>query len=92
MPNSNDVATRNEVALPSVHPTISREMGLLDRSIAMAEQAATAITTGAMPAKDCNVLLGSGRLFQSAARQSIVNRMQAARLAMQEAKLIEASA
>lgn len=75
-----------------VHPAVAKEMGLLDRSVDLAEQAVDAITTGAMLARDCNVLLGAGRIIQSAARQNIVNRLAAGRLAMQEAKLIESEA
>ena len=84
---SNSVTSKQTAA---VHPSIAFESSLLARSVEVAEQAAQCITTGAMPAKDCNVLLGSGRLFQSAARQSVANRLAASRLAMQEAKLIEA--
>lgn len=75
-----------------VHPAIAREMALLDRAVELAEQAAQAITGGAMAARDCNVLLGAGRMMQGSARQSILSRLSAPRLALQEAKLVEEAA
>jgi hypothetical protein len=66
-------------------------MGLLDRSVEMAEAAYLGSTTGAVETKSCNVMLGAARVVQGAARQSIASRMAAGRLAFQEAKLIEAT-
>lgn len=64
-------------------------MSLLDRSVEMAESAYDAISSGATEAKNCNVMLGSARVLQGAARQRIQGRLAAGRLAFQEAKLIE---
>lgn len=80
-----------KIGTVNIHPTISKEMSLLDRSVEMAESAYGAISTGAAEAKACNVMLGSARVVQGAARQSIASRLAAGRLAFQEAKLIDAS-
>lgn len=78
----------NEVL--AVHPAIRHEMAHLDRSVEMAEAAFQAISTGAAEAKQCNVMLGAARIHQGAARQKLASRMQAGKLAFQEAKLVEA--
>lgn len=72
-----------------INPTIGREMSLLDRSVEMAETAFDSITSGAMEAKACNVMLGAGRVLQGAARQRLMQRLSASRLALAEAKLID---
>ena len=54
----------------------------------MAEAAFTAISTGAAEAKNCNVMLGAGRVLQGAARQRLAGRLVAGKLAFQEAKLV----
>lgn len=90
MPEKSQVA--RAPAERRVHPSISYEMNLLDRSVELAESAASAITTGEMPSKDCTILLGAGRMMQGASRLSLTHRLAANRLAMQEAKLIQESA
>jgi hypothetical protein len=77
----------NQIAF--VHPSIRTEVGLLDRSVEIAEAAFTAIQTGAADARACQVYLGSARVLQGAARQRLNNRLAAGKLALQEAKLIE---
>jgi len=76
-------------ALTAVHPSIAHEMALLDDSVLMAQQAFDAITTGALPAKDCNVMISSARTLLTASSKRLSHRLAASRLAMQEAKLIE---
>jgi hypothetical protein len=77
----------NEISV--VHPSIKTEVSLLDRSVEMAESAFSAISTGAVEAKSCNVMLGAGRVLQGAARQRLAGRLMAGKLAMQEAKLVQ---
>jgi hypothetical protein len=78
--------SKSQVAL--IHPTIKSEMDLLDRSVAMAEAAFDAITTGAAEAKNCNVMLGAGRVLQGAARQRLTQRLAAGRLILLEARIV----
>lgn len=72
-----------------VHPAISREVNLVDRSVEMAEAAFNGLATGAIEAKVGNVYLGAGRVLQGAARIRLATRLAAGKLALQEAKLIE---
>lgn len=74
-----------------MHPAISKEVSLLDRSVEMAEAAFDAITSGATEAKNCNVMLGAGRVLQGAARQRLIQRLAAGKLAFQEARLVSAA-
>jgi hypothetical protein len=76
----------------TIHPMIKTEVGLLDRSVEMAEAAFNAITTGAAEAKNCNVMLGAGRVLQGASRQRLAGRLAAGKLAMMESKLVEQQA
>jgi hypothetical protein len=78
--------------LTIIHPSVKHEVSLLDRSVEMAEAAFDAIMSGATEAKNCNVMLGAGRVLQGAARQRLTQRLSAGRLAMQEARLVEQSA
>jgi hypothetical protein len=81
------MSPKQDIAI--IHPTIKTEVALLDRSVEMAETAFDAITTGAVEAKNCNVMLGAGRVLQGAARQRLTQRLAASKLAFQEAKLVE---
>ena len=73
-----------------IHPTIEKEMSHLNRSVEMAEAAFTGISTGAMEAKQCNVMLGTARVLLGVSRQSVANRLATGKLVFQEAKLVEA--
>ena len=81
---------KHQIAI--IHPTVQHEVTLLDRSVEMAEAAFDAITSGAIEAKNCNVMLGAGRVLQGAARQRLTQRLAAGKLAMQEAKLVAPAA
>jgi hypothetical protein len=83
------MATAKQQQAAIIHPTVTHEVGLLDRSVEMAEAAFNAITSGAIEAKNCNVMLGAGRVLQGAARQRLTQRLAAGKLAFQEAKLVE---
>lgn len=72
-----------------VHPSVSSEVGLLDRSVEMAEAAFDGISSGVLESKTCNVMLGAGRVLQGAARIRLQTRLSAGKLALQEAKLIQ---
>ena len=71
---------------------LAKEFRLIDRSLEMAEAAFALVNSGTTEVaeiRSANVMLGSGRLHQTAAKAFISGRLNAPKLAASEAKLID---
>ena len=84
----NTPALKKNSAQIAVHPTIAREMSLLEKAEDATDQAVNSIVNGELAAKECHVLLGGARSYNQTARNRLSSRLAAGRLALQEAKLI----
>lgn len=82
-------ANTSKPALTVRHPTIAEETGLLNVAVSLVNEAVAGARSG-LPSKDCGTYLAGARILHGISRQSIAQRISAGRLAMQEAKLIEA--
>lgn len=71
------------------NPVIAKEMGLLDKAVAITDAAMHGLQGGALEVKQVSAMISGGKLYHTVAMGSISIRQAAPKLALNEAKLIE---